>query len=143
MSITQQEFEYLISLQKQFDDASPIDLSLKWTRELSAVDTNDKFIIDYYMGSVRIEKYTYNKRYRKSIILLRYDSVGRHTNPDGVVFEGPHVHIYRENFDDKFAFPVTEIGLSEDQTSRDNVLSRFLQYCNITNPPSIQSTIFQ
>ena len=68
-------------------------------------------MLDFYRGSFELTKYTINKRYRQTITLLRYDNGGRHTNPDGELFEGAHVHLYREGFNEKFAFPVSKIGI--------------------------------
>jgi len=45
--------------------------------------------------------------------MLRYDNGGRHTNPDGEKFEGPHIHLFKEGFNDKFAYPVSVIGIEE------------------------------
>ena len=103
--------------------------------------TKDTFILDFYRGQIELLKYTYNKRYRQTIVLLRYDSMGRHTNPDGVNFDGPHVHIYKEGFDDKFAYPTEHIGINLTDDI-DIVLNKFLYYCNIKRLPSIEKTIF-
>lgn len=97
MSISQKDFEYLIKLVKEFDEKSPLDLNNEWSREISSLDTNDKFVLDYRKGYIKMEKYSFNKRYRKSIILLRFCSEGRHTNPGGNPFNGPHVHLYRKD----------------------------------------------
>ncbi|TSA27051.1 MAG: hypothetical protein D4R67_06730, partial [Bacteroidetes bacterium] len=108
---------------------------------INAVKTKDTFILDFYRGSFELLKYTYNKRYRQIIILLRYDAKGRHANPDGENFDGPHVHIYKEGFDDKFAYPASDIGI-EESDDMETVLVKFLRYCNVKSIPSIQTTMF-
>ncbi len=73
--------------------------------------------------------------------MIRYCSSVRHTNPDGVTFDGPHVHLFREGFDDKFAFPVADIGvISGDRM--DVVLLKLMQYCNVTTIPAIEAGLF-
>lgn len=144
MPITQAEFDYLIKLVKRFEEANELVLGpapLSWERNINAIKTKDTFILDFYRGRFELSKYTYNKRYRQTIILLRYDAEGRHTNPDGVTFDGSHVHIYKEEFDDKFAYPVTDIGIDETD-GMEAVLKKFLTYCNVKSIPSIQTTMF-
>lgn len=131
MSILQGEFERLIGLSKVFEDSSALSLCEKWSRDIVSVSSKDAFVLHYNLSSFNIEKFSYHKTYRKTIPLLRFD-LNRHTNPDGVVFEGAHIHIYQEGFDDKIAFPVSEIGIStEDELKREEVLERFLDYCNV------------
>jgi len=142
MSITQPEFDYLIQLKKEFQKRDELLLGpapLKWSRDIISLFSKDAFLLDYYRGSLEIKKYTYNKRYRTSIPLVRFDSFGRHTNPDGQKFVGPHIHIYKEGFDDKFAYPIDSIG-ADLSTSMQEVLVKFLKYCNIQNIPPIQLT---
>lgn len=144
MPITQSEFDYLITIDKRFEKADELVLGpapISWERNIIAIKTKDTFILDFYRGSFELSKYTYNKRYRQTIILLRYDAKGRHTNPDGITFDGPHVHIYKEGFDDKFAYPVTDIGIDK-MDEMEAILEKFLTYCNVKSIPSIQTTMF-
>lgn len=145
MSITQNDFELIIKEEKVFSDLiNPLALSpapLQWTREIEAVNSKNKYLLDFYRGSFELTRYTYNKRYRQSIILLRYDNGGRHTNPDGRSFNGPHVHIFREGYNDKFAFPISDLNIDESN-SIDEVLENLLQFCNVIKRPIIQTPIF-
>lgn len=148
MSISQPEFGYLMTLEKNFTDSAEISLGpapIRWQRELLAKKTKDAFTLHFYRGSVELKKFTYNKTVRTSIVLIRYDALGRHTNPpgtDGKSFDGPHVHLYRDGFDDKWAFPVTEIKLKENPTpTMEEVFEKFCAYCSILDCPPIQSSI--
>jgi len=145
MSITQVEYDFLISQEKVFDDIiQPISLGpapIQWTRQINSITNKETFLLDFYRGSFELTRYTYNKRYRQSIILMRYDSKGRHTNPDGETFDGPHIHFYKEGFNDKFAYPISEIGGTETD-SMEEVLKKFLNYCKVIKYPSIEISMF-
>lgn len=145
MSITQLDFELLIKEEKVFSDIiTPISLGpppLSWTRELKSIDSNNVFLLDFYRGSFELSRYTFNKRYRQSIILLRYDNGGRHTNPDGVSFDGPHIHLYKEGYGDKFAYPISELNI-QNSDAMEQVLNKILHFCNIKRIPSIEIPMF-
>lgn len=143
MSITQQEFDYLMQLKKQFQEKNELLLGPaphKWSRDIISTTSTEIFILDFYRGSIEIKKYTFHKRYKTCIPLVRFDSWGRHTNPDQQKFVGPHIHIYKEGYDDKFAYSVDVIGIN-DQNSMEDVLVKFLKYCNVENIPPIQLTL--
>ena len=145
MGIAQAEYEFLMQQDKEFEDLiHPIQLGpapLQWTKKINSTKTKEVFLFDFYRGSVELSKYTFNKRYRQTVILLRYDNGGRHTNPDGVLFEGPHVHLYREGYNDKFAFQVSEVGINTSD-SMEEVLKKIMQFCNIKRFPSIEISMF-
>lgn len=141
--ITQEEFEIILGYKKKFktDDLIYLYGASQWERGIVSIESNDTFILSYHHGIINFEKYTFNNRH-PAIVLLRFDSMGTHTNPDeeGKIFRGPHVHIYREGFGDKIAFPVSEIGLDKNNLKREVVLPVFLGYCNVQNYPRMQSS---
>jgi hypothetical protein len=145
MAITQLEYDYLISQDKEFDDLmNPIALGpppIQWTRKINSLINTDTFLLDFYRGSIELIKYTYNKRYRQTIILLRYDNAGRHTNPDGQEFNGPHVHLYCEGYNDKFAFSVTQISINASD-KLETVLRKILYFCNVKRIPIIEIPMY-
>lgn len=145
MSISQADFDSLIQEEKMFVDlVTPIKLSpapMSWTREIKAINSKNLFLFDFYRGSFELSRYTFNKRYRQSIVLMRYDSGGRHTNPDGESFDGPHIHFYREGYNDKFAFPSSDLKI-EESDSMEEVLEKLLQFCNVKKRPSIEVPMF-
>ncbi|MFH0856986.1 MAG: hypothetical protein V1860_03755 [bacterium] len=128
-------------MRKSFREDYPIVFNKKWSRDIISLESKDTFILDYYVGRIQLIKFTYNKRYRASIILVRFDSHGLHTNPDNKQFDGPHVHIYKEGFDDKFAFPVSEIGVDENAIGKEEVLKTFLNYCNVKDCSKISLSL--
>ncbi len=74
-------------------------------------------------GSLKLTKYTYQNRYSNNTILVRIDMDERrgHTNPDGTSVPTPHVHLFREGFDDKFAYPLYEVFPEFDTLKHDRV----------------------
>ncbi len=73
--------------------------------------------------------------------MLRYDNGGRHTNPDGVLFEGPHVHLYREGYNDKFTFSVLEVNVTGTDTMG-QVFKKIMHFCNVNQVPTIEVPMF-
>lgn len=145
MAITQAEYDFLMRQDKIFDDLiSSIQLGpapIQWSRQINSLANKEVFLLDFYRGSFELSRYTVNKRYRQTVIMLRYDNGGRHTNPDGVLFEGKHVHFYREGYNDKFAFPVSEIGIT-DNDPMETVFNKIMQFCNIKRFPTIKVAMF-
>jgi len=145
MAVTQSEYEFLMRQDKIFEDnLNSIKLApapLHWTKQINSLHSKETFNLDFYRGSFELTKYTINKRFRQIIILLRYDNGGRHTNPDGVLFEGPHVHLYREGYNDKFAFPVEEINVMVNDPLED-VFKKIMHFCNVKNLPPIEVPMF-
>lgn len=145
MTITQIEYEFIMSQEKVFEDSvTPIHLGpapINWTRQINSLVNKETYLLDFYRGSFELSKYTINKRYRQTIILLRYDNGGCHTNPDGEKFEGAHVHFYKEGYNDKFAFPISSIGI-EESDSMEKVFNKIMYFCNIKRFPSIEVSMY-
>lgn len=145
MAIAQVEYDFLMRQDKIFDDlVSSIQLGpapIQWSRQINSLANKEVFLLDFYRGSFELSRYTVNKRYRQTVIMLRYDNGGRHTNPDGVLFQGKHVHLYREGYNDKFAFPVSEIGIT-DIDQMETVFNKIMQFCNIKRFPTIEVAMF-
>lgn len=144
--LTQSEFDQLVHIEKIFKENSSLTLGpapIKWTRDIISSDRKETFLLDFIRGSLEIKKYTYNKRYRQSIVLLRICSTGRHSNPQilgGECFNGPHVHVYKEGYGDKVAYSINTIGINDGFTM-DGALKALLDYFNVIAQPSIQTTI--
>ena len=147
--LTKEEFEELLRQKKKFKENKIIELGPdnKWQRDIDSIESKDTFILDFYKSTIELKKFTFNKRFRTAIVLIRYDSQGRHNNPEGtehggVTYDGPHLHVYREGYDTKIAFPVSEINIaSHEETDVTSVLEQFLAYCNIEDIPPIQTSM--
>lgn len=140
--ITQEEAEQFLKEEKyRIDDKEHV---LFESDRMLHIPLRDKthgtdFILDIRRGKIALKKNTFQTRVRKEIILARLDLGGPpHRNPDGEEFPCPHLHLYRENFGDRWAYP-----LSSHFTNPDDVwltFEEFMDYCNIIEKPRIRRT---
>jgi hypothetical protein len=99
------------------------------------------FILDIESKSLTLHGYKYQQRVYKSIILVRVDLGPKpHYNPGRVLVPGPHIHIYKEGYHDKIAYPLPnkEITQMNDKMA---ALDEFMNYCNIIQKPIIREGI--
>lgn len=138
MQLSQEIVEELISCIKNLLHSEDIIYlpSLGTSKELEAISTINsyKYIIDINRkGSINISKCTYQLRYNKNIPLIRIDLGGPpHKNPNGEKIECPHIHLYVEGYQLKWAYPLESI-LSYDTNSLIETLISFLEYIHINN----------
>ena len=76
------------------------------------------------------------------VVLVRLDFGGApHRNPDGKELACPHLHVYHEDYGDKWAMEIPKDKfpnlLALWQTLQD-----FMRYCSIIEPPFIQRGLF-
>lgn len=106
---------------------------------LHSEDKQTEFILDISRGFFRFNKFTYQNRVFKNIILLRLDINGPpHRNPDGKIIDSSHLHIYREGYDDKWAYSLPD-KFKNCKTSF-QLLEEFMDYCHIVNKPMIENS---
>jgi hypothetical protein len=145
MSLTQAEADYLMQLEKKFTSDDPLILGpgpLKCVRTLISGDRREQFLLDVHRGSLSLNKYTFQERARVIIPLVRVD-IGetlRHTNPDGEPIQGSHIHIYREGYDVKFAWPLDR-ALFRAPEDMIMTFEDFARFCNITMIPPIEGRL--
>ena len=76
------------------------------------------------------------------MLLLRLEVDGRpHTNPDGTKVECPHLHKYREGYDDKWAEPIAPNVF----TNVDNLACTFREFAKlfgVVHIPAVQGGLF-
>jgi len=141
VDIAQSEADYLMQLEKFFESDDPIELgviSLKCCHPLISIDGRERFLLDIWRGGISLKKYRLQERARSVIILVRLDISGApHINPDGKTITCPHIHIYREGFDDKWAFPLEDFPFG-DLKDIVTTFYDFTKFCNISNTPVVQ-----
>ena len=136
--LTQEEVDVFLEILKQIKSAGEL-LSFPGPGEYKSLnliseDSKHEFLVDInrkgYLNDAK--KYTYQARYRKDIILLRLDIDGpEHTNPDGTVLPGRHLHVYKEGCDDRWAIEVPQEIINPDDMYQ--TLIDFLKYFKTTN----------
>lgn len=144
-NLTQAEANDLIVLEKQRVDETRWnypDLGGKITIPLVSTDGREEFLLDLHRARVNLAKGTYQNRSRQVVVLVRLDFGGApHRNPDGEEIGSLHLHLYREGFGDKWAFPVPSDRFS-DMGNSWQMLQDFMQFCNIVEPPIIRRGLF-
>lgn len=142
--LTQEEYNLILGYDKKFKKDDQIQLGPhphRWTREIISTNSHDTFLLDFTRNSIEIKKFSVNKRYKTAVVMLRYCSNGIHTNPDSTTINGPHVHLYREMYDDKIAFDPSTIGI-DPAFDMEQVFRRIMEYTNIKDLPVIQVDLY-
>lgn len=141
VNLTQKEVDALLAMEKRCADSTILHYPVfgeKVIAPLVSVDGNERFFLDIWRSKIALGKGTYQNRGRKTLILARLDFGGApHRNPNGEEIETPHLHLYREGFGDKWAFPVPSNKFSNPSDPR-LMLEDFMQYCNIIKQPIIR-----
>lgn len=113
----------------------------KVTVTLHAENRKETFLLDVARSRIELSKCTHQNRVEQTIILLRLDVGGPpHRNPDNTEVGIDHLHVYREGYADKFAFPLPDE--LADTSDLWDLLHRFMQYCNIITPPRFEGGLF-
>lgn len=145
IAITQTEADALIQLPKIRVDNNiwkypPLGGSI--SIPLTSIDKRENFILDVSRGQINLVKGTYQTRARQVVVLVRLDFGGSpHRNPDGEEIPSPHLHIYREGYGDKWAYPVP-LDEFPNIAQPSQAIYDFMEFCNIVEIPDIQIGLF-
>ena len=116
-NLTQAEADSLLALPKRRADEKEWNYPYfggRITVPLISTDRREPFRLDIQRGRIDFAKGSYQNRARQLVILARLDFGGRpHRNPDDTRIGSPHLHLYREGYADKWAFPVSRGPLHE------------------------------
>lgn len=131
MSLTQAEADRLIDVEKRFLVERPVVLPAPgkwWYGDLISVDRREEFRLGIFRGRLGHARYTaiLISHSQSNAVLVRLDVgvLGVHPNPDGTRVAGSHLHLYREGYDDKFAYPIVGYPFSDpDDISRASTTS--------------------
>lgn len=116
------------------------DFGGKLSIPLLSTNGREQFLLDINRKKISL-KVTYQTRGRQIYVLARLDFNSPHRNPDGTEVGVPHLHLYREGYGDKWAFPVPEGMLSNPDNAWQNLLD-FMDYCHVTQQPQINHGLF-
>jgi hypothetical protein len=143
--LSQSEADILLSLEKRFVAAPTIRLApgVDETHDLvGALDTHEEhFLLDIWCGTKRTTKLKYQTRGRKVFVLARIDIDGApHTNPNGDRIDGTHIHLYREGYEDRWAWPL-DPGQFSNVTDSQTLLADFCRLCHIERSYVVQGAL--
>lgn len=154
MPFTQAEADQLLAMAKEFVEDDPLiypnTQPLKYDRALRSTNRREEFFLTVERGNRNRARLKYQTRARGVIVLARIELNGRaHRNPPdapyrpGERMECPHIHIYREGFDDRIAYHVADVAALalRDTTNGLFCLEDFLRFCNVAQWPQIQFAI--
>lgn len=142
--LTQTEADQFIQMVKHFvrpPASIAIPLGADDTYELVSLDDRESFLLDVWRGTLRLTKLKFQNRVRTAIVLVRLDVDGApHTNPDGQRLLGTHLHLFKEGYDDRWAYPVdpSAFTLLSDPGA---TFQEFCAFCEIESPPPVQGVI--
>lgn len=142
--LTQAEADALLAQEKVAVDAEQVmfpDQGGVLIVPLVSKDGRQKFLLDIRKARIDLVKGTYQNRARHTIILARLDIGGPpHRNPDGAEIPCPHLHVYREGFGDKWAFPLSGEFANPDDLWQS--LEDFMNFINVSQRPNILRSLF-
>lgn len=142
--LTQSEADALIAMEKRLVAAVQtvaVAPGGDESYELAGAEAEERFQLDLYRGRRRTAKLMFQTRARKVVVLLRLDLNGSpHTNPDGERLDGTHLHVFREDCDDKWALPLSDAEFRR----REDAAATFADFCRISHiedAPVFQETL--
>jgi len=141
--LKQDEADALFAMRKIFVQTETISFpaGLDKSYELASTDKKEQFFLDISRASIKISKLKFQNRARRAIVLVRLDIDGApHTNPDGRKIAGSHIHLYREGYEDKWAYPV-DAAKFKNLTNPQQVYADFCLFCNIVQPSPTQGAL--
>jgi len=145
INLTQAEADALIALEKikvNDDSWSYPALGGSVSIPLISLNKRENFLLDVSRGRIDLQKGNYQNRARQVVVLVRLDFGGSpHRNPDGLEIACPHLHVYREGYGHKWAFPLQK-EIFPNISDLSQSLDDFMEFCNITQPPIIQRGLF-
>ena len=137
--LTQKEADRLLRVEKYRTNDTTYPFPIKGGSlriPLKTKSGNEEFSLDLYRGTIAMGKHMFQTRARKTVILARLDLGGSpHRNPDGEEIFSPHIHLYKEGYDDKWAYPLPR-GFN-DPNDILRTLDEFMEYCHIVDKPKI------
>jgi hypothetical protein len=137
--LAQDEADMLLKVEKHREDDRSWrlpDLGGDISVPLLSFDGRESFSLDVSRGRINLIKGKFQARARTVIVLARLNFGVPHRNPDGEEVGAPHLHLYREGYGDKWAYPVP-IDLFPNLESRWQTLFDFLAFINAAKRPPL------
>ena len=131
--LTESEANELIRMLKKQEKVKAIlfpDSGKKTRINIISSDSKEKFLIDIYQSRIDITEYFNHMNHSSKCPLARLD-VGEHQvhrNPDGEKLTGSHLHIYKDGYESRWAYPVPK-ELGQDLDNKIETVLAFFKYC--------------
>lgn len=139
----QSEADRLIKIAKYVVDTEVILPLANECRDLKVLSVNKKEEFLVYLnrkGRIELHRCTYqmSRKTREILVRVDLDLDKSHQNPsyDGKpeeLIRGPHVHLYKEGYGDRIAYPLDEIFPGLNPLEIEEAFKCFSEYCNITD----------
>lgn len=137
MTVLEQEVaEHLLKLPKHYTGGAVINFPSVGGRieyDLFSKDNRERFIMMVNQKKV-VLYYTFQARARNCYVLARLDYGAPHLNPDGKRIGSPHLHLYSEEYGDRYAVELPKEVFS-DIDNPIQTYEDFLKFCNVVVPP--------
>jgi hypothetical protein len=143
--LVQAEAERLLAVEKHRVDDSTYSYpgpGVELRVPLLSADRREEFVLDIRRHRIEVvHGGKFQARARSTIPLARVCFARPHRNPDDAEVPRTHIHIYREGFDLRWAFPL-EPSRFPDPEDRFQLLVDFMRYVCITREPIFQRDAF-
>lgn len=143
INLTQSEADFLLKMEKCSINENSLDLpdlGGSLSVPLTSPDKKENFVLDVSKGRIDIKRQKFQNRTRDAIILARLDLNNPHRNPDGQEIGTPHLHLYKEGFNDKWAYELPEVF--KDTSDFWQTLQDFMKFCNVIKSPNFNKGLF-
>jgi hypothetical protein len=134
MELTQTLAEKYLNSPKRLKNKNSLTLNAEFKingEELISDEYGDIFKLDLRKNKIELQVMNCNTRANECFVLARLCVNDReHKNPDGTKIGETHLHIYKEGYNDRFAYDPKKYGFS----NFDNVpalLIQFVEFCKI------------
>ena len=145
-NLSQSEVNALMEMTKFFVKENPKfpDNGNDTSFELSANNNREKFFLDVgRSGKIELGKTKIQNRHSSYTVLVRLEiDAPPHINPDGTNQGRNHIHIYKEGYEDRWAYNIDEFENASfgGCTCFQEYIEKFCDYCNI-KLPEMQTTL--
>jgi hypothetical protein len=143
ITLTQFEADFLFKMEKHCTNNDFLELPDFGgciSVPLASSDKKENFLLDVSKGKIDLKRQKFQNRAKDVIILARLDLGSPHRNPDGEEIGVPHLHLYREGFNDKWAYELPDIFTNIDDFW--TTLQDFMKFCNVTKSPNFRKSLF-
>ena len=141
--LTQVQADNLIQMSKHSKDKKIRLPKVNENVKIELVDSSGSYSFDFDIdrrGKIEL-KSKFQNRYETSKVLVRLDINGpEHINPDGTKVGRNHIHIYKEEYADRWAYDTDKIEFGV-YNSFQEYFDKFCEFCHIKVPSNIQTVI--